>query len=76
MITLSLTANNPAEQKIKDYLEQNASEELANKINNGIQIQKDNLTLINKKDLTGLMKYASDEARKQASQGSQYACIT
>ena len=75
MITLNLTANGNAEQKVKDYLEQNVSETLADKINNGVQIQKDGLTLINKKDLTGFMKHASDEARKQASQGSQYACI-
>ena len=75
MITLNLTANNNAEQRIKDYLEQNASETLADKINNGVQITKDNLTLINKKDLSGFMRYANDEARKQSEKGAQYACI-
>ena len=75
MITLNLTANNDAEQRIKDYLEQNVSETLADKINNGVQITKDNLTLINKKDLSGFMKYANDEARKQSEKGAQYACV-
>lgn len=75
MITLNITASNNAEQRIKDYLEQNVSETLADKINNGVQIKKDGLTLINKKDLAGFMKYASDEARKQSEKGAQYACI-
>ena len=75
MITLNLTANGNAEQKVKDYLEQNVSETLADKINNGVQIQKDGLTLINKKDLAGFMRYANDEARKQAEKGAQCACI-
>ena len=75
MITLNLTANDNAEQRIKDYLENNVSETLADKINNGVQIQKDGLTLINKKDLAGFMKYANDEARKQAEKGARYACI-
>ena len=75
MITLNLTANNNAEQRIKDYLEQNVSETLADKINNGVQIQKDGLTLINKKDLAGFMQHANDEARKQSEKGARYACI-
>ena len=75
MITLNLTAKDNAEQKIKEYLEQNASETLANKINNGVQIQKDNLTLLNKKDLTGFMQYASDEARKQTEKGASFTCV-
>ena len=75
MITLNLTANNNAEQRIKDYLEQNVSETLADKINNGVQIQKDGLTLINKKDLSGFMQYANDEARKQSEKGAQCACV-
>ncbi len=75
MIKLNLTANGNAEQRVKDYLEQNASETLAEKINNGVQIQKDNLTLLNKKDLTGFLQYSSDEAKKQAEQGARFACI-
>ncbi len=75
MIKLNLTANNNAEQRIKDYLENNVSETLADKINHGVEIQKDGLTLINKKDLAGFMKYANDEARKQAEKGAHCACI-
>ena len=75
MITLNLTVNDNAEQRIKDYLEQNASETLADKINSGVQIQKDGLTLINKKNLSGFMQYAKDEARKQSEKGARYACI-
>ena len=35
MIKLNLNANTPAEQEILEYLENNASETLAEKINNG-----------------------------------------
>ena len=38
MIKLNLVANNIQLQKIKDYLENNASEILAEKINNGVHI--------------------------------------
>lgn len=75
MIKLNLTASNPAEEKIKEYLENNVSENLADKINNGILIRKDNLTLLNKKDLSGFMTYASQEARKLADKGANFACI-
>ncbi len=75
MIKLNLTANSNGEQRIKDYLEQNVSETLAEKINNGVQIQKDNLTLLNKKDLAGCLDYAKDEAQKLVEKNAQYACI-
>ena len=75
MIELNLSTNNQAEEQIKAYLENNASEQLADKINNGVKIQKDNKTLINKKDLDGFMKYANDEARKLAEKGARFACI-
>ena len=48
MIKLNLTANNEAEKRIKEYLENNVSETLADKINNGVTITKDNKELINK----------------------------
>ena len=75
MINLNLTANNEAEKRIKEYLENNVSEELANKINNGTSIVKDNKTLINKKTLSSFMNYASDEARKIAEKNARYACV-
>lgn len=72
---LNLQATTKEEQKVKAYLEANASEVLAEKINNGVRIQKDGKTLINKKTLAGFMKYACDEAKKQAEKGAQSACI-
>lgn len=72
---LNLEPKSPAEEKVKEYLEQNASEMLADKINNGVPIIKDGNTLINKKTLSGFMKYASDEARKLTEKGATSACI-
>ena len=75
MITLNLTAKGTEQELIKKYLEENASETLAEKINNGVRIEKDGKTLINKKSLDGFMKYATDEARKQAEKGASAACV-
>ena len=72
---LNLEAKTPAEQKVKAYLEQNASEVLARKINEGVRIVKDGKTLLNKKTLAGFLKFACDEAKKQAEKGAQSACI-
>ena len=72
---LNLQATTKEEQKVKAYLEANASEVLAEKINNGVRIQKDGKTLINQKTLAGFMKYACGEAKKQAEKGAQFACI-
>ena len=72
---LNLQATTKEEQKVKAYLEANASEVLAEKINSGVRIQKDGKTLINKKTLAGFLKFACDEAKKQAEKGAQSACI-
>ena len=72
---LNLTANTPAEEKILQYLKENASETLAEKINNGTPFEKDGKPLLNKKTLSGFMKYACDEARKFAETGANSACI-
>ena len=72
---LNLQATTKEEQKVKAYLEANASEVLAEKINGGVRIQKDGKTLINKKTLAGFLKYACDEAKKHAEKGAQSACI-
>ena len=74
-MTLNLEAKTTAEQRVKAYLEQNASEVLARKINEGVKIVKDGKTLLNKKTLAGFLKYACDEAKKQAEKGAQSACI-
>jgi len=75
MIKLDLETKNEAEIRIKEYLENNVSETLAEKINNGVKITKEDKTLINKKTLSGFMKYAGSEARKLAEKGTNFACI-
>lgn len=52
-MTLNLEAKTKSERKIKAYLEANVSDILADKINNGVRIQKDGKTLICKKTLDG-----------------------
>ena len=74
-MNLNLDAKTNEERKVKAYLEANASEILAEKIHNGVRIQKDGKTLLNKKTLSGFMKFACDEAKKQAEKGAQSACI-
>lgn len=75
MIELNLQTSNKQEEIIKDYLQNNVSEVLAEKINNGVKIIKDNKILINKKTLSGFMKYACKEARELAEKGTNCACI-
>ena len=75
MISLNLIASGTEQTLIKDYLEQNASEMLAEKINNGVIIEKDGKKLLNVKTLTGFMAYAAEEARKLAEKGAKCACI-
>jgi len=72
---LNLETKTKEQELIKQYLEENVSEILAEKINNGVKIVKNNKTLINKKDLNGFMNYANQEARKFAEKGSSCACI-
>lgn len=72
---LNLETKSREQELVKAYLEVNASETLAEKINNGTPFEKDGKTLINKKTLYGFMKYASDEARKLASKGANSTCV-
>ena len=72
---LNLTAQNKQEELILNYLQNNTSETLADKINNGTPFEKDGKPLLNKKTLAGFMKYACDEARKLAEKGANSACI-
>ena len=74
-MTLNLTATTTEEKVLKEYLEQNAGEVLANKINNGVPVEKDGKNLVSRKTLAGFMKYATDEARKQAAKGATSACL-
>lgn len=72
---LNLTAQNKQEELVLKYLQDNASETLADKINNGTPFEKDGKPLLNKKTLAGFMKYACNEARKLAEKGANSACI-
>lgn len=72
---LNLTAQNKQEELVLKYLRENASETLADKINNGTPFEKDGHSLTNKKTLAGFMKFACDEARKHAEKGANSACI-
>ena len=75
MIALNLIAETNEDNLIKDYLENNVSETLAYKINNGVEIIKDTTLVLNKKDLKGFWQYAQSEARKLADNGKQFACV-
>ena len=75
MRVLNLEAKDAAQQRIKEYLEQNASEVLSEKINNGVLIEKDGKTLTNKKTLDGFMSFATEEARKLVESGARCACV-
>ena len=72
---LNLEAKNREQQRIKAYLEENASDILAGKINNGVRIEKDGKILLNRKTMDGFMSYANEEAKKLAEKGAKAACI-
>ena len=75
MTKLNLTAKGDDQIAVLNYLQQNATDLLADKINNGVQIVKDGITLINKKTLDGFFRYATEEARKLVAQNARCACV-
>ena len=75
MTKLNLEATSREQKIVKAYLEENASETLAEKINNGTPIEKDGKHLINRKTLDGFMRYAYDKARKLAAKRASSACV-
>ncbi len=75
MKELNLTADGTAQERILTYLQDNVSDTLAEKINNGVSVEKDGKSLISKKTLDDFMKYASDEARRLAGKGANNVCI-
>lgn len=75
MIKLNLATNGVEHDVLKEYLEENASAALAEKINYGVFIEKDGKRLLNRKDLNGFMKYACNEAQKLAAKGATSACM-
>ena len=74
-MTINLKTNCVEHTVLKEYLEENASAALADKINHGVFIEKDGKRLLNRKDLDGFMKYACEEAKKLAAKGASSACI-
>lgn len=75
MTKLNLAAKGDDQIAILNYLQQNATDVLADKINNGVQIVKDGVTLINKKTLDGFFRYATEEARKLVAKDVRCACV-
>ena len=75
MTKLNLTAKGDDQIAVLNYLQQNATDLLADKINNGVQIAKDGVTLINKKTLDGFFRYATEEARKLVAKDARCACV-
>ena len=71
---INLEAKDESQKCILEYLEENASEILADKINNGVQVEKDGKQLLSKKDLDSFFIYATNKARKLA-ENKSYACI-
>ncbi|MBQ8451254.1 MAG: hypothetical protein IJ538_00530 [Clostridia bacterium] len=71
---INLQAKDESQKRILEYLENNASDILANKINNGVQVEKDGKQLLSKKDLDSFFNYANTEAKKLA-ENKSYACI-
>ena len=72
---LNLETKTREQELVKAYLEDNASDTLADKINNGTPFEKDGKVYTNRKNLDGFMKYATEEARKLASKGANSACV-
>ncbi len=79
MIALNLTAKNNREQTVLENLIPMVSETLADKINNGVYIEKDGKRLLNKKDLSTFMDYAAEQAKNTLAEnqrtGKQAVCV-
>lgn len=79
MTALNLTATDNRQQTVLEHLIPLVSATLAEKINNGVAIEKDGKRLINKKDLSTFMVYAAEQARKTLSDkeqnGAQAVCV-
>ncbi len=75
MRELNLTATGREQELILAYLQENVSDILADKINNGVYIHKNGKQLLNRKTLDGFMNYACEEARKQSEKNVKAACV-
>ncbi len=79
MTKLNLTATDSKQKTVLEHLIPLVSDTLAEKINNGVVIEKDGKRLINKKDLSTFMTYAAEQAKKMLSDkernGAQAVCV-
>ena len=72
---LDLKTTSQEEEMLKSYLEENASKILANKINNGVIVEKDGKRLLNKKSLALFIEYATKEAQNLSAKGARSAFV-
>ena len=79
MTALNLTATDSRQKTVLEHLIPLISDTLAEKINNGVTIEKDGKRLISKKDLSTFMTYAAEQAKKTLSDkersGTQAVCV-
>ena len=72
---LNLTPNDEQDEMVLYYLQNNASEVLANKINNGTPFEKDGKLLTNKKSLLDFAEYACKEAQSLSQKGAKWKMV-
>ena len=72
---LNLTPNDEQDEKVLYYLQNNASELLASKINNGTPFEKDGKLLTNKKSLLAFAEYACKEAQSLSQKGAKWKMV-
>ncbi len=79
MTALNLTATDSRQKTVLEHLIPLVSDTLAEKINNGVAVEKDGKRLISKKDLSTFMTYAAEQAKKTLSDkersGAQAVCV-
>lgn len=79
MAKLNLTANGSEQQILLEHLTPLISDVLAEKINNGVTIEKDGKQLLSKKTLDTLMNYLSEQAKNKIPEkerhGKKYVCM-
>lgn len=63
---MKFEAKNKQEEMILAYLNENMSDKLKSKVENGYTVEKDGTTYLCKKDMTSLMQYIYEQAKKQA----------
>lgn len=72
---LNLTPNDEQDEKVLYYLQNNASEVLVSKINNGTPFEKDGKLLTNKKSLLDFAEYACKEAQSLSQKGAKWKMV-